>query len=80
MTNDEKDYILKSCPSLGEAVNKAARYLPDDHILTINVENGASWVELNRPNGETTRFPDEDGLIDEVNLAIQYSNNLAVLT
>lgn len=72
----DKEYLKKPCASHGEAINKAAECLPEGYQLKICIEQGAAWIELLRPDGETTSFIDCDGLIDEINTAIKFANGI----
>ncbi len=60
-------------PRLGDAVNQAARDLPESWQLVIVIENGAAEVVLFRPSGVEVMLPssDEPLLSDRVRTAVE---------
>lgn len=47
--------------TLTEAIQRAAKELPDGYIISVNVERGSGWVTLDPPNGESIT-PDGGGM------------------
>lgn len=57
--------------NLEQAVEYAAEKLPDGWSIRIEVENGASWVEANRPDGRTIQIDVGDSdLVEQVIAAV----------
>jgi hypothetical protein len=76
MDTETKNEILRSCPNLGEAVNKAAQHLPTGYQVVISVEHEGYGVELSHPNGFVQDI-DGDGVVACVNDAIAIANGIA---
>jgi len=53
--------------TLEQAIEHAAEYLPEDWSITLQVERGAGWVEVIRPDKSTVLMDDgEYDLVDQV--------------
>lgn len=62
--------------SIEYAIEYAAEHLPDEYIISVNVDSCYAWVELKNPRGERTSYEsDQDGLID---YAIMYLTKKAM--
>lgn len=60
-------------PKLGQAVENAAKNLPDGCTIRLEIENGYAGVVLNDPEGEsTTDFP-HDELSSEIDEAVSFA-------
>jgi hypothetical protein len=66
-------------PGLGDAVNQAARDLPEGWQLVLEIENGAAEVVLFRPSGAEEMLPssDEPLLSDRVRAAVEVAKRKA---
>jgi hypothetical protein len=42
--------------TLDEALQRAARDLPDGWLIQVGVERGAAWIELHNPDGDGVNF------------------------
>ena len=57
---------------LYEAVQKVCEELPEGYEITIRMENGAGWIELETPNG-TVDIDSTETLEEGVLVALQYA-------
>ena len=71
MSADASDEILKSCPSMGEVVNKAALHLQEGYNIQITIEKDGYGVALKQPNAPIKSFSG-DGIMGDVNDAIAW--------
>jgi len=64
---------------LNEAVELAAKDLPDGYIINLGMENGAAWVELIRPDSKEFGFADNvDGADRTLAEQIKYAVDIAI--
>ena len=64
---------------LMQAINNAARDLPDGYIINLGMENGAAWVELIRPDSKEFGFADNiDGADRTLAEQIKYAVDIAI--
>lgn len=64
---------------LDEAVELAAKDLPDGYIINLGMENGAAWVELIRPDSKEFGFADDiDGADRTLAEQIKYAVDIAI--
>lgn len=64
--------------NLEENINRAAKELPEDWIIEINVERGAGWVNLYDFQGNNTIWADgtlSDQVSDAIDYALKYCNS-----
>ncbi len=68
--------LLADCPhSIGDAVEKAAKHLPNGYIVNIQVEHNGYNVMLEHPDGsETASIDGGDGIRSDINEAICIAN------
>ena len=65
--------------NLNEAVELAAKDLPGGYIITLEIENGAAWIELVRPDGIEWGFADDiDGADRTLAEQIKYAMDIAI--
>lgn len=59
-----------------QLANAACKHLPEGYIASLQMENGAAWVELHGPEGEKLNLPDsaDKDLVDQFNDAIAVAN------
>ena len=69
------DAIKASAASMGEVINKAAEHLPNEYSIIIEIEKDGYDVRLMNSHGLERTF-DGDGIIGQVNDAIQYANGI----
>jgi len=60
--------------TLHEAVQLFAKEVPEGYEATIRLENGAGWVELEYPNGETEQIDGQE-LTDMVLEALEVAKD-----
>lgn len=67
---------LESMPvTLDEAIERAAKHLPDGWLISIRIEHDGYAVELNRPDGSDAGSIDGgDGIRSDINEAICIAN------
>jgi hypothetical protein len=59
---------------MGQAVERAARDLPEGYELTINLERGAGWVEWTNDQGNTMGIEsDGEPFHQQINSAIEFA-------
>ena len=59
--------------TLEENINRAAHELPEGWIIEIGVENGAGWVNLNTPDGNSVDVSGAGTITEQVSEAIAYA-------
>jgi len=54
-------------------INKICRELPEGWTLSLDMENGAAWVSLERPGGAYCKLPDatDKTLVEQLNYALR---------
>jgi len=62
--------------TLEKALEHAAEHLPEGWTVHISVENGAGWVEAERPDGTTVdMYEDETDLEEQVRNAVRLAHD-----
>lgn len=61
---------------LGEAIEKAAKHLPEGNMIMITIENGGYCVDLvgHKPDEVTFNIDGGDGIISDINEALCIAN------
>lgn len=56
-----------------DAINDACKVLPDEWIISLQMENGSAHVELYDPDGNEIELPDsaDKDLAEQINEAIE---------
>ena len=59
-----------------ELINKICQHIPIGHVISLHMENGATWVSLVNTNDDDIELPDstDKTIIEELNDALCVAN------
>ena len=61
--------------TVDQAIENAARELPEGYVIELNVENGSAWLNMYGPNGSDVKLPEcvDSTLAERVRNAIDHA-------
>jgi hypothetical protein len=66
--------------SLLDTIQRVCQDLPEDFVVTINMENGSAWIELVDADGQMCRLPDSTDKTLQMQLNDAFSEAQKMLT
>nr|WP_289108733.1 hypothetical protein [uncultured Halomonas sp.] len=61
--------------TVDQAIENAARELPEGYVIEVNVESGSSWINMYGPNGSDVKLPEcvDSTLAEQIDGAIEHA-------